>query len=103
MKCSPSLFRYDSSPVERNRLLRRGDFTGRRLLEIGCGDGRLTGEIAGEAGYLCGVDPDLAALHAAQKTRPHSLTAPVDFCAAPAESLPLAGRRFDFVLFSWSF
>ena len=43
-------------------LRRLGDFRGQRVLELGCGDGRLTLGIANDAAHVCAFDPDAEAV-----------------------------------------
>ena len=75
---------------------------GKRILEIGCGDGRLTWRYAPEAGYHIGLDLDLTSLGQARRNRPVAMSIRVDFAAAQAGALPFAHQSFDLVLFSWS-
>jgi len=43
-------------------LHRLGDFRGRSVLELGCGDGRLTVGIARQAAHVLAFDPDAEAV-----------------------------------------
>ncbi len=78
-----------------------GDLTGRRVLEIGCGDGRLTWRYAHLAGHVTGIDP-LAERVAEATTRcPAALRERVTFHAADLATFQ-AADRFDLALLSWS-
>jgi len=70
-----------------------------RVLEIGCGDGRLTRRYAPRVGPVLAIDPD-AALVAA--FRGEGVDANVEVRAAAVDALDLPDRAFDVVLFSWA-
>jgi ubiquinone/menaquinone biosynthesis C-methylase UbiE len=70
-----------------------------QVLDIGCGDGRLTREFARAADLVVGADPLLDELHAATKALLPSRTF---FTAANGEGLPFASGIFDLAYFSWS-
>jgi 2-polyprenyl-3-methyl-5-hydroxy-6-metoxy-1,4-benzoquinol methylase len=76
------------------------DIAGKRVLEMGCGDGRFTYLYADEAAYVLGVDPIRDEIREARRSRPAELTKRVQFRVAKTISLPR--RRFDVALFSWS-
>ena len=72
-------------------------FTGCRVLEIGCGDGRLTRRYAHEAASIIAIDPDPDAIARLAAERPA-----IDARAIPIDRLELPARSVDVVLFSWS-
>lgn len=94
--------RRDPEKVEQFYLHQHASPRGKRVLEVGCGDGRLTWLYAPEANYLIGADIELSKLRAAQSARAEGLSATVHFTAAQAEALPFVDESFDLVLFSWS-
>ncbi len=94
--------RRDPEKAEQLYLHRHASPSGKRILEIGCGDGRLTWLYAPEANQLIGADIELSKLRAAQSARPEALSAKVHFTAAQAETLPFVSESFDLALFSWS-
>ena len=69
------------------------------VLEIGCGDGRLTRKYAGRAARVFGVDLPATLPWAGSEPLPES----VHFTAASGVQLPLPACRFDHVLFALSF
>jgi ubiquinone/menaquinone biosynthesis C-methylase UbiE len=83
-------------------LRRLGDFRGRRVLEMGCGDGRLTHGIASDAGSVVAFDPDAEAVACARRSLPAELAQRVVFRAASAKEIELERHSFDIVVFSWS-
>jgi ubiquinone/menaquinone biosynthesis C-methylase UbiE len=91
---------------ERNEiqfLQRLADFADRRVLEIGCGEGRLTWNYARAARRTVGIDPDLDALRVAQVDMPHDLEPKTVFACAMSEYLPFSKASFDLAIFAWSF
>lgn len=83
-------------------LRRLGDFRGRRVLELGCGDGRLTPGIAAEAASVLAFDPDADAVESAQRSLPAELAERVAFRGASGKEIELEPVSFDLVVFSWS-
>jgi ubiquinone/menaquinone biosynthesis C-methylase UbiE len=78
------------------------DFTGARVLEVGCGDGRLTFPVAERAASVFAFDPDEEATGAAREALPAALAERVTFAAASATAIEIPRSAFDIVLFSWS-
>jgi 2-polyprenyl-3-methyl-5-hydroxy-6-metoxy-1,4-benzoquinol methylase len=76
------------------------DLAGKRVLEIGCGDGRFTYLYARDTQYVLGVDPERGEIQRARRDRPAELAKRVRFRVAKTISVPR--RRFDVALFSWS-
>jgi len=73
-------------------------FAARRVLEIGCGDGRLTLRYARKAAWVIAVDPDEAAVaELAAERLPN-----VETHAIGADDIDLAPHSVDVVLFAWS-
>lgn len=68
-----------------------------RVLEIGCGDGRLTRELAPSRPGYTALEPYFPAVRRAAATN-----APAHFLAASGEALPFADRIFDRVFFALS-
>ena len=76
------------------------DVSGKRVLEMGCGDGRFTFLYAHDAAYVLGVDPKRGEIDEARRSRPAELAKRVQFRVAKTIRPPR--RRFDIALFSWS-
>jgi ubiquinone/menaquinone biosynthesis C-methylase UbiE len=83
-------------------LLRVADFTGARVLEVGCGDGRLTVGVAERAASVWAFDPAPDAVVRAQDALPSKLAGRVTYATATATALEIPKAEYDIVLFSWS-
>lgn len=84
--------------IERRLILGlAGEIAGRRVLDVGCGDGALTLALwQNGASYIagCDVDPQMIARAAAEAAR-HN--AAIDYAIADAERLPFRDGVFDIV------
>jgi 2-polyprenyl-3-methyl-5-hydroxy-6-metoxy-1,4-benzoquinol methylase len=85
-----------------------GELTGQRVLEIGCGDGRLTWRYASQAAQVVAIDPDPEKIDQARQKLPEGLSDRVSFHAFGLEEF-ISQRpphdqtnKFDLVLLSWS-
>ena len=74
----------------------------RRILEIGCGDGRLTRQFAPLASSVVAIEPDSAKIALARRLAASRGIRNVSFRIDSAERLRLGGEPFEVVLFSWS-
>ncbi len=95
-------YRTDPERREVQMLLARTPLRGARVLEIGCGDGRLTRRIAGAARLIVGIDPDASGVARANRLRSTRQRGRIRFNVAQAEKLRFRDRTFELVLFSWS-
>lgn len=75
---------------------------GKRVLDIGCGDGRVTLIVAPAAVSVSGVDPDADAVSAARKNARKSGLLNVSFKVGSAQKLPYPRNAFDVVILSWT-
>jgi ubiquinone/menaquinone biosynthesis C-methylase UbiE len=75
---------------------------GRRILEIGCGDGRLTRQFAPLASSVVAIEPDPAKIALARRLAASEGISYVSFHVNSAERLRLRGGPFEVALFSWS-
>ena len=83
-------------------LRRLGDFRGQRVLELGCGDGRLTVPIATDAASVLAFDPDAEAVAKARAALPADLAERVAYLVASGSELEVERGSFDLTVFSWS-
>lgn len=77
------------------------DFADKRVLEVGCGDGRLTWLYAAEAGSVLGIDPEEESISLARSELPPELVDRVRFEVGTAEDLSKTAV-FDVAFLSWS-
>jgi predicted RNA methylase len=87
-------------PLELATVRELTDLTDKRVLELGCGDGRFTYLYAHDASYVLGIDPKRDEIRSARQARPRELRNRVEFRVAKTIAPPR--RRFDVALFSWS-
>lgn len=93
----------DPDRSEARYLHRFADFRNKRVLEIGCGEGRMTWQYARETLTTIGIDMDTDALRVARVDRPSDLEHNVLFAAAASEYLPFSKETFDIAVLAWSF
>jgi ubiquinone/menaquinone biosynthesis C-methylase UbiE len=70
---------------------------GKALLEVGCGDGRLTALLANKAETITAIDPDETSIETARRNNTG-----VNFRVGSGERLDFFNETFDIVLFSYS-
>jgi ubiquinone/menaquinone biosynthesis C-methylase UbiE len=95
-------YRRDPERTEVRVLRRHVSLAGARILEIGCGDGRLTRRIAGVARSVVAIDPNAALIGRAKQLTPASLRKKVRYRKGPAENLQLPDQCFEIAVLSWS-
>ena len=72
---------------------------GSQVLEVGCGDGRLTRLYAEHAASVLAIDPDESAIATLRRDLPPG---PVEIRPIGFEHLAVPDRSFDVILLSWS-
>jgi 2-polyprenyl-3-methyl-5-hydroxy-6-metoxy-1,4-benzoquinol methylase len=75
---------------------------GLRVVDVGCGDGRLTFACAREGARVFAFDPDEEEIAKAREETPRELRRRVRFEVADAAQIELPRGEFDLALFSWS-
>ena len=95
----------DREGNEKKHLHKFADFaTSRtRVLEIGCGEGRLTWQYARETRSTIAIDIDADSLRVATIDRPSDLENKAHFSLAKSELLPFSKETFDMTILAWSF
>lgn len=87
----------DENRITRQKLMERAEFSGARVLEIGCGNGRVTAMYAHAPKLAVGIEPDAVCAAEACRTVPEAR-----FACASGMALPFADKTFDVVLFTLS-
>jgi len=90
----------DPEAIETRTIHEFASFANARVLEIGCGDGRLTWRYAASARQVVGIDPNIERVAAAVGNRSASM--PASFLQGKAEALPFPDESFDTVILAWS-
>lgn len=73
---------------------------GTSVLEVGCGDGSRSVQIAGVCRVLIALDPNLRLIRQAESVNFHRA---IHYVNGSAEELPLQSEQFDVVIFTLSF
>jgi 2-polyprenyl-3-methyl-5-hydroxy-6-metoxy-1,4-benzoquinol methylase len=92
----------DLEEVETRAILDLIDFTDKDVLEIGCGDGRLTRRFARGTRSVLGVDLDAESIAHASAQLPESSHSAVTFQVADITALEPPSATFDVAVLSWS-
>ena len=96
---------FDPERNEINALLEfAGELEGKRVFEIGAGDGRLTWRYAQHAGEVVAIDPTPDRVARAQKAVPKDLRSRVKIINTTLEDYQHDNQAplFDVALMSWS-
>jgi ubiquinone/menaquinone biosynthesis C-methylase UbiE len=78
------------------------DFGGKDILEIGCGDGRLTWRYAERAQSVLALDPKAERIEKGIASTPEALKPVVTFRVADIAHASLPKETFDVAILSWS-
>lgn len=92
----------DPEGIEAKTLRKLLDLQDKRVLEIGCGEGRLTWKYAAASSLTIGFDPDHSALRIARADCPTDLRKHVHFANAGASHIPFSKETFDIAILAWS-
>ena len=94
--------RVDPERNEISLLKQVTSWTGAKVIEIGCGDGRLTRRIASLGPELIhAIDPGPDLIRAARGKLPAGLVKRVRYSVGSAERLKHPSDTFDIAVFSW--
>lgn len=96
--------RLDPEKNETRALFELMDFEGKRVLEIGSGDGRLTWLYADRAAHVTAIEPFARSFDRAKADLPDELMERVDFQNISFEDFAADSEpsAFDIAILSWS-
>lgn len=93
----------DPAKVELRFLRDATSWRAKRVLEIGCGDGRLTRRLASLApSRIDALDPDPAKVRLARDGLPSTRKRLIRYGVGQAQHLKFPSGTFDIVIFSWA-
>jgi cyclopropane fatty-acyl-phospholipid synthase-like methyltransferase len=96
--------KQDPEGNEIRALLSLADFSGKQVLEIGCGEGRLTRRYASEAGGVVAIEPYTPHFRQAQADMPEALQDRVELLNVTFEDFAVTSQpaSYDLAMLSWS-
>ena len=96
--------RVDPENNETRALFDMANFGGQHVLEIGCGDGRLTWRYADKAERVTAIEPAAKQIALAREHLPSQLQDRIEFHNIAFEDFAAASApsAFDIVILSWS-
>ena len=94
----------DPEGNETNALFDLVDLDTREVLEIGCGDGRLTWRYADRTGHVTAIEPFVEAIEQAKERLLRTLSGRIEFHHVAFEDFARSHQPslFDVVILAWS-
>lgn len=96
--------RVDPENNETRALFDLANLSGKHVLEIGCGDGRLTWRYASRAAHVTAIDPFAESIARARENLPDELRGRVELHHIAFEDFAAVRKpsTFDTVILAWS-
>ena len=96
------VIRVDPERSELRALKEVGTWRDKKVLEVGCGDGRLTLRLATLRPKLIhAIDPNPDRIRLARKNLPSELSKEIRYKVGSAGKMKYLSKSFDIVVFSW--
>jgi ubiquinone/menaquinone biosynthesis C-methylase UbiE len=93
----------DAEDLEIKTALKHSSLEGKEILEVGCGDGRMSFRYAGRAKRVVAIDPSADSIETARRNLPKQLATKLTFRVGRGEELgDFQPESFDVVFFTWS-
>ena len=93
--------RIDPEKNEVHALKAMTDWRSKHVIEIGCGNGRLTRRLANLGAKVEAIDPDRKLIASAKTNVPGRLADRMRFRVGSTSDLKYPAQTFDIVVFSW--
>jgi 2-polyprenyl-3-methyl-5-hydroxy-6-metoxy-1,4-benzoquinol methylase len=94
--------RRDPGGVETGAIAALVQLDGKRVLDVGCGEGRLTSFAADRAEHVYAFDPNAERVEEARASLTEEQSRRVRFGVHGVEALDVSRERFDVALCGWS-
>ena len=92
----------DPAGTEIQALKKITNWRGKRVLEVGCGDGRLTLRLANfNPTKIIALDPDPKSVRTARKNLPEKYKSRIEYRVGNVEHIKYKSDQFDIIVFSW--
>jgi ubiquinone/menaquinone biosynthesis C-methylase UbiE len=92
----------DPEGKEINALRQLANWRGAHVLEVGCGDGRLTLRLASLSAKLVAFDPKPSLIRTARRNLPKRFAKQIKYSVGSTGNLKHPAESHDVVVFAWS-